>query len=49
MIQGIIVDSYSSSRNGETMIGVLYLKIDRIKCFRKNITNVVPLDQDLFC
>lgn len=46
---GIIVDGYSLSRNGEVMIGVLHLKIDRVLYFIKNTTNVVFLDQDLFC
>lgn len=49
LMRGIIVDGYSLSRNGEVMIGVLHLKIDRVLYFRKNTTNVVSLDQDLFC
>lgn len=48
-MHGIIVDGYSPSRNGEVMIGVLHLKIDRVLYFRINMTNVVSLDQDLFC
>lgn len=49
LMHGIIVDGYSLSRNGKVMIEVLHLKIDRVLYFRKNTTNVLSSDQDLFC
>lgn len=49
LMHGIIVDGYSLSRNGKVMIEVLNLKIDRVLYFRKNTTNVLSSDQDLFC